>query len=318
MNKSRYEKEMRAAQSYQGSGPTSYVFGQTDKFTSDQNRFLEKIFKDFSEGVVQKIAPLLQSRFNMELISIKIRTYHSYLNSLPEPTPILVFQVSDSVSGFLDIDFDLSFALFEKLLGGRGGPPREDHRPYFTDLEKAILKIPFGKVLASYGEAWSEVQPLEAKFQSLEFNPNAVYICSPSETMVVTSFAIELAQAEGLLSLCLPFKYLKEMTPKESFDVHILKTSMALPKDDKIIFPESIHRAKVPVAVSLGRAELLFQELLGIEVGDTIRLDSEITEPLKIKVNDKTKFLGQPGIKDGRLATKVVKVLEEGDEDYDE
>jgi flagellar motor switch protein FliM len=64
-------------QPYGGGGPPStYVFGQTDKFTSDQNKFLEKIFVDFAEGTVQKLAPLLQSRYNMELISIKTRTNH--------------------------------------------------------------------------------------------------------------------------------------------------------------------------------------------------------------------------------------------------
>ena len=81
---------------------------------------------------------------------------------------------------------------------------------------------------------------------------------------------------------------------------------------------EALKKRVEPLAASLGRAELLFQELLSLEVGDTIRLDAEISQPLKIKVNSKTKFLGQPGIKDGRMATRVIKVLEEGDEDYDE
>lgn len=298
-------------------GPSAYDFGQNDKFSSDQNRFLQKIFSDFAESTVQKLAPLLKSRYNMELISIKTRSYHSYLNSLPDPTPVLVFGINDKVSGFLDVDFDLAFSLFERLLGGRGGPPPENQRPYFTDLEKTILKIPFLDILASYGEAWKDVQAIEPKFQSLEFNPNAVYICSPSETMVVTSFQVDLAQSRGLLSLCLPFQHLKEMIPKKSFDEYRLTISN-LPKDDSIIFPETIQNAKVPVSLSLGRAELLFQELLTIEVGDTIRLDAEISEPLKVKVNEKTKFFGQPGIKDGRMATKITRVLEEGDEEYDE
>jgi len=299
-------------------GPSAYDFRQTEKFSSDQNRFLQKIFSDFAEGTVQKLAPLLKSRYNMELISIKTRSYHSYLNSLPDPTPVLVFGINDQVSGFLDVDFELAFSLFERLLGGRGGLPPENLRPYFTDLEKTILKIPFLKILASYGEAWKDVKPIEPKFQSLEFNPNAVYICSPSETMVVTSFQVDLAQSRGLLSLCVPFQHLKEMIPKKSFDTWTHTTGLNLPSDGSIVFPETIHNAKVPVSLSLGRAELLFQELLTIEVGDTIRLDADITQPLKVKVNDKTKFFGQPGIKDGRMATKIVRVLEEGDEDYDE
>lgn len=300
-------------------GPSDYDFGKNEKFSSDQNRFLQKIFSDFAEGTVQKLSPLLKSRFNMELISIKTRTYHSYLNSLPDPTPVLVFGINDAVSGFIDVDFELAFSLFEKLLGGRGGPPPDNLRPYFTDLEKAILKIPFLKILISYGEAWKDVHPLEPKFQSLEFNPNAVYICSPSETMVVTSFQVDLAQSRGLLSLCLPFHHLRDMIPKKSFDAwHITTTMNPVGGDGSIVFPGMIESAKVPVSLSLGRAELLFQELLTIEVGDTIRLDSEISSPLRVKVNEKTKFFGQPGIKDGRLATKIVRVLEEGDEEYDE
>ena len=309
---------MRTAHRQRYQGASTYDFRQTDKFTTDQNRFLEKIFTNFSESVVTYLAPMLQSRFHMELISMKTRSYNSYLNSLPDPTPVLVFQTSNSVSGFVDIDFDLSFAIFDKLMGGKGAPPREELRPHFTDLEQAILKRPFARVLQAYGDAWKDVQPVEVQFQSLEFNPNAVYICSPSESMVVTAFQVDVAQAQGLLNLCLPFRYLKEMIPKRSFDEFILTTTYQAPKDESIIFPETIHNAKVPVAVSLGRAELLFQELLTIEVGDTIRLDTEVREALRIKVNNKTKFLGQPGVREGRIAAKITKVLQEGDEDYDE
>lgn len=309
---------MRAAQRQRYQGASTYDFRQTDKFSSDQHKFLEKIFKGFSEAVVTHVAPLLQSRFHMELISIKTRSYHSYLNSLPDPTPVMVFRASETVSGFVDIDFDLSFAIFDRLMGGKGAPPREHIRNFFTDLEQAILKKPLARILTAYTEAWRDVQTVDAQFQSLEFNPNAVYICAPSESMVVTAFSVEVAQAQGLLNLCLPFRYLKEMIPKRSFDEFMLTTTFQAPKDDKIIFPETIHNAKVPISVSLGRAELLFQELLTIEVGDTIRLDSEIREPLRIKVNNRTKFLGQPGIKDGRMAAKVSRVLQEGDEEYDE
>ena len=299
-------------------GPSAYDFRQTEKFSSDQNRFLQKIFSDFAESTVRKLAPLLKSRYNMELISIKTRSYHSYLNSLPDPTPVLVFSINEQVSGFLDVDFELAFSLFERLLGGRGGPPPDNQRPYFTDLEKTILKLPFLKILASYGEAWQGVQQIEPKFQSLEFNPNAVYICSPSELMVVTSFQVNLAQAQGLLSLCLPFHHLRDMIPKTSFDTWQHTSGVNIGADGAVVLPETIQNAKVPVSLSLGRAELLFQELLTIEVGDTIRLDAEITQPLRVKVNDKTKFFGQPGIKDGRMATRITKVLEEGDEEYDE
>jgi flagellar motor switch protein FliM len=129
--------------------------------------------------------------------------------------------------------------------------------------------------------------------------------------------------AKGLLNLVVPFRYLKAGIPRSSYDEFVLTrtgTNLNVPGGASVtpVFATKIGTAKVPVSVSLGRAELLFQELLGIEVGDTIKLDSEIREPLRVKVNGRTKFLGHPGIKDGKLAARVSRVLQEGDEEYDE
>jgi len=59
----------------------------------------------------------------------------------------------------------------------------------------------------------------------------------------------------------------------------------------------------------------MFQDLLDLEVGDCIKLDTVVTDPMKLKVNNKTKFLGRPGIKDNKMSIQITKVLAEGDED---
>ena len=314
---------MRAAQRPRYQAANIYDFRQTEKFTTDQNRFLEKLFVGFAEAVVTQLAPLLQARFTMELISVKPKSYSGYIGNIPEPTPIIVFKVDNDTSAIIDLDFDLAFAMFEKLMGGKGLPPRDDVRGYLTDLEKAILRKPFNRILAGFGMAWRDFKVVEPTWTTLEFNPNAVHICTPSETMVVTTFQVEVAMAKGLLNLVVPFRYLKAGIPRSSYDEFVLTrtgTNLSIPGGASVtpVFATKIGTAKVPVSVSLGRAELMFQELLGIEVGDTIKLDSEIREPLRVKVNGRTKFLGHPGIKDGKLATRVTRVLQEGDEEYDE
>ena len=317
-----FDQVMRAAQRHRFQGASNYDFRQTEKFTTDQNRFLEKLFISFAEAVVTQLAPLLQTRFAMELISVKSRSYQSYLGNLPDPTPLLVFRLDPDSQAFIDVDFDLSFAIFERLLGGKGLPPREEARGYLTDLEKAILKKPFSKMLSAYGQAWKEFKEIDPQLQAFELNPNAVHICPPSETMVVTTFQVDMSQSQGLLNLVIPFRYLKLSIPRTSFDEFVLsrQTTVGPASNASVspIFATKIGTAKVPVSVTLGRAELLFRDLLSIEVGDTIRLDTEIREPLRVKVNGRTKFLGSPGIKDGKLAARISRVLEEGDEDYDE
>lgn len=312
---------LRGGRRPQGANP--YDFRQTEKFTADQNRFLNKLSVTFAESVVTQLAPMLQIRFNMELLRFQFRNYGNYLHNLQDPTPMLVFRLDGEHQGFLDIDFDLNFAIFEKLMGGRGLPPRDDSRNYLTDLERAILRRPLGKILGAYGQAWQEFKPVDPQWESLELNPNAVYLYPPTENMVVTAFQLDVGQTQGILNVVVPARYLKNSIPRSSYDEFILTRGGSATAAGQLasvtpIFATKIGGAKVPVAMSLGRAELLFKELLTIEVGDTIRLDTEIREPLRIKVNGRTKFRGHPGVKEGKLAARIAQVLEEGDEDYDE
>ena len=315
-----YDEIMRLTSSPRSDGASSYDFRKTEKFSGDQTKFLERVFVAFSEAVITNLAPMLKSKFNMELLSIVPRSYHSYLNSLPETTPMMIFRLDPEVQGFIDIDFGLAFALFERLMGGKGHPPRDDSRTSFTDLEKAILQKPLAKLLDAYTVAWKDIKPVKPQLSTIEFNPMAVHIASPSELMVIIPFQAEIAHASGLINVVLPFRYLKECIPKASFDEFVLtkNTQTAQGGNQQSVLSVKLESAKVPIVVTLGRAELLFQELLSLSVGDTIRLDSEISQLLRVRVNDQTKFLGYPGSKDGKLACKIERVLQDGDEEFDE
>lgn len=312
---------LRGPRRVQGANP--YDFRQTEKFSADQNRFLNKLSVSFAEAVVTQLAPLLQVRFNMELLRFQLRSYGSYLNNLQDPTPLLVFRLDQEYQGFFDFDFDLTFAIFERLMGGRGLPPKDDSRTYLTDLERAILRRPFSRILGAYGQAWKEFKPLDPQWEGLELNPNAVYLYPPTEMMVVTAFQVDVGQTQGIVNVVVPFRYLKTSIPRSSYDEFVLTRSSTTITTGQLasvtpIVTQKIGSAKVPVSMALGRAELLFRDLMTIEVGDTIRLDTEISEPLRIKVNGRTKFRGFPGVKDGKLAARVSSVLEEGDEEIDE
>lgn len=295
-----------------------YDFKQTEKFSQDQNKFLERIFHSFSEHSITTLAPLLQTRVDLELAQpIKTQSYQKYLNSLPDPHMLVVFKVDAETQALMSVEYELAFGLIDRLMGGRG--VRLDEYRQFTDLERAVLQRPVLRLLEAYGEAWKDVLQVRPQFQSMELNPLAVHIAPPSETMVVVTFQTTLAQSTGALEICLPFKHLKSIVPKASFDEFLMSRQTAAAPSLPPIVTKNLESAKVPISVELGRAEVLFQDLLGLEVGDTIRLDSLIGEPLRIRVNDRTKFLGHPGTtRDGKLAAKLVRVLTEGDEEFEE
>lgn len=297
-----------------------YDFKQAEKFSQDQQKFLERIFNQFAENVVSMLAPLLQTKIQVELLHLRQRQYHAYLNSLQDPTTLIVFKIDPETKGFYAVDFDLSFALLDRLMGGKGQPLEEVR--YFTDLEKAVIQKPLMKFLEGYGEAWREIQNFKLQFDSMEFNPLAVHIASPSEMMVVVTFQSQFAQAQGNIEVVVPFRHLRNIIPRASFEEFMLtrttqtgsQAPAALP-----LFAKNLEAARVPISVELGKSEVMFQDLLSIEIGDRIKLEMDIKEPLRIKVNEKTKFLGYPGqTPDGKMAIRITKVLAEGDEEFEE
>ncbi len=319
-----FDGEMRSASGYDRSRYTEsramdrYDFKKGEKLSGDQERFVRNIFNAFSENVMIHLGALLQTRIQMNLNSIRQRNYHSFLNSLPDPSSIFIFKIDADVRGLLCIDFPLSFALLDKLMGGKGAPI--DEVRVFTDLEKAIIMKPVNKIFEAYAESWKEVRKIEPQFLEMDFNPMAVHIVTPSEIMVVINFQVTIAQTNGSVDICIPFKYLKDNLPRSSFDEFLITRGTAGGGSPQIA-PSNIitgvEAAKIPVVVELGRAELMFQELLYLEIGDCIKLDVEVTAPMKLKVNDKTKFLGRPGVKESKMSIQITKVIAEGDEEFE-
>ncbi|MCL5773646.1 MAG: FliM/FliN family flagellar motor switch protein [Firmicutes bacterium] len=295
-----------------------YDFKQSEKFTSDQQKFLHGIFTRFAESVITTLAPILQSRVQLDLVSIKLKSYRSFLQTLPDPSTLIVFRVDSETKGMLVLSHSLSSALVDRLMGGKGQP--FDENRYFTEIESAVLKKTVDRFMECYHDAWQQVKDIKPQYVEMSFNPLGVHIASPSEVMVSASFNTKLALAHGTMEVCLPFRHLKNVVPRASFDEFMLSRTTQVPASQSItpLFAKNLEGAKVPISVELGDAEIFFQDLLNLEAGDYIKLEAETTSLMKIKVNGKSKFLGRPGVRSGRMAVQISKVLAEGDEEFEE
>ncbi|HOP81526.1 MAG TPA: FliM/FliN family flagellar motor C-terminal domain-containing protein, partial [Armatimonadota bacterium] len=68
----------------------------------------------------------------------------------------------------------------------------------------------------------------------------------------------------------------------------------------KMLDPVSIN-----VSVELGKARVSMRDVVEIGVGDVIRLDRSVDNLLEIKVQDKTKFYGRPGMVGNQIAIQI-------------
>ncbi|MDS8743055.1 FliM/FliN family flagellar motor switch protein, partial [Streptococcus pneumoniae] len=66
-------------------------------------------------------------------------------------------------------------------------------------------------------------------------------------------------------------------------------------------------------AAVLGEVTVDIKDFLDLKKGDILRLDEAIDTPVTLYIDQKQKFLAQPGISKGRLAVQITGLCGEGE-----
>ena len=74
-----------------------------------------------------------------------------------------------------------------------------------------------------------------------------------------------------------------------------------------------IRRVDVPVKAVLGSTRVSVNDFVNLQVGDIIRLNTEIEDDLKIYVGNIKKFTALPGSSRDKYAVRVTSVIREGE-----
>lgn len=296
-----------------------YDFKKKIKLSLEQEKFLLKIFEKFAELLQSNMGRFLQSKVIINLHPpLKIKRYQDFIDWLPDPSCLAIFKITPEIDALINFEFPVSFALFEKLLGGKG--QAYDEIRSFTEIEIKVFEKIISKFLDSYSQAWEEVTEIIPSYLGMEFNPMAVHIAGTNDDVVLIALDFKISHVKGIINLIIPYKHLKEAVPNRNFEEFLLTKSSQMDAHEDLspIFSKNIHSASVSLSVEVGATEMPFQDVLCIEVGDFIKLDNEIQSPIKVKINSKTKFLGKPGTKDNLIAIQITKVLTEEDEEFEQ
>lgn len=281
--------------------PSSFkplVLGQDSAITRRERLALDGIWACFCDQVVVQLTPILRTKVSLKLQGYGPRRYLHYLDDRERDAPMLHFGLDQGGRAFFSTPLSLLLDLFDAMMGGIG---RLDlaRSPYVTEVESHLLRAPMHALLGAYQTAWGHLQfapQLEPDY--VEFNPYRAPICSPHETVLVCVFELNLPYARGPLELVLPWPPLRR--------------DLARPAPVCTQVGASVPGStRLQLGLRLGGAEVLFQDLLDLEVGDVFLLDRPIGDPLEVTVNGLPRFLGHPGLHQGRLAVRVSQVIED-------
>ena len=293
-----------------------YDFRRPDKFSKEQLRTISMIHDNFTRLLATFFSAHFRAVVQLSLSSVDQMTYGEFTRALSDPTVLSIFTLKPlKGNGLLDITPAVAFPMIDRLFGGPGQAV-EKIRP-LTEIEQTVMDRLSRGFLSSLAEAWRNVIELEPRLEAMESNPMFAQIASPNEIVVAVVIDLRMGEHRGNINLCLPYLLIEPVLPKLSAHSWFASSQREATPELLSNLNHRLAETGVPLIAVLGQAAVSVRDLLGLEAGDVVRLDTRVGGEIDVTVGSRPKFTGQPGTFNGRLAVRI-KALAGSEEDEDE
>ncbi|MBM4250378.1 MAG: flagellar motor switch protein FliM [Deltaproteobacteria bacterium] len=266
------------------------------------DRFV-RLFRVTLSNALRKIA-------NLSVNSTGPLKFSEFMNSLPLPSCLNILRL-DPLRGaaVLVIESKLLYALVDSFFGGNDVPYTKIEGKDFTQIEIKIARRVVLAAIDDYEKAWEPVYPLKVGYSRTEINPQFVAVVPPSDVVIATTFDVELEKVSGTIKVVIPYATLEPIKSKLSVGFQSEQLEVDFIWINRI--KEQIMGTAANINVKLGEADITMRDLMELQAGDIIQLNSDATNPLDILVEGIPKFRGIPGLLRGNRALRIVESLSE-------
>lgn len=272
--------------------------------SKDQLRTLQNLHDNFARLLSATFSTLQRSIIDVTLVSVDQITYSEFIMSLSSPSCTYTFRM-EPLDGIAIIDFSQSvvFSFVDRLFGGRGTSIVTERE--ITWIEKSVMNNIINRTLRDLERTWERILPLECNVEMLETNPEFVQVVPSSETVVLISFELKSENVNGLLNLCYPYITIEPIALRLGGQ-NLVSSAKEVPHEELIRNRRRIEFFDAKVYAKLGEAPVTIHELLDLQVGDVVKLNTRLKDKVQIYIEDQLKFFAKPGRLGKNRAVEIV------------
>ena len=290
------------------SGTRAYDLTSQERIVRGRMPGLEMANERFSRLFRNSVSALVMKFVDISIHSVGIVKFGEFMQRIPFPSSINIFKM-EPLKGYalLVIEAPLVFAFVEFFFGGTTVRNVKSEGRSFTSIEQRVIKKVVAMALQDFAMSWGGIIPIQPEHTGSEMNPQFVTIVTPSEIVIKIEIHIEVDDFTGKLFFCIPYSTIEPVKEKLYSGIQGDKFD----QDHRWInrLKEILHTSTVEISAEVGKATLTFSDLMGLKEGDVLTLNKSTSDDLLIKVEDVTKFYGQPGYSRGNQAIRITKVI---------
>ncbi len=266
------------------------------------NQMFSRLFRNSFSGLMRKSA-------DVSTVSTDSLKFGEFLRSLPVPSSLHVFRM-EPLRGFglMVVESKLVFALVDNFFGGTGASEAKIVGRDFSAIEIRMTRNVILTALEDWEKAWKPVHAVTTTYVRSEVNPQFAAIVPPTDVVLVIVFDIEMENSSGTLTVCIPYAAVEPIMPKlkASFQSEQMEA-------DQVWINRlrgELMQTNIEMVAELGSTQITPDVLRDLNVGDTLMLGNDVSDPLTVKIKDIPKFQGFPGVSRGMKALKITQVIE--------
>jgi flagellar motor switch protein FliM len=245
----------------------------------------------------------------VSLDSITSVRFGDYLNSIPLPAILTVFKAEEWDNlGLITVDSSLIYSIIDVLLGGGRGTSaiRVEGRPY-TTIELNLVRQMIEIVLEDAEAAFAPLSPVNFSLERLETNPRFAAISRPANAAILVELRIDMEDRGGKIEIMLPYATIEpirdlllQMFMGEKFGRDpIWEGHLAT----------EVFSSDVELDALLFDREMSLNDVMKLDVGQTLLLDTGPEDPVKVRCGDVHLTEGLMGQHEGNISVQVTSKL---------
>jgi len=288
-----------------------YDFRTANRFPKEQMRTFHVVFETYCQLLSNSLSSALRVSCECEILSIEEVSYSEFNNSLPAPVVLAVMEAQPMHGSLLvQMSPELSYMLISRLFGG---VTTGESSKQFTEIELALVERMLRQQCAVFDEAWDKVIELSMQIDRIETSPQFAQITAPNEPVAVIIINITMGEESGLMSICIPH------TAIEPVAQHLntrLWFSSGIRDDGRgeerlAALTGMLMHTPIPLTAYFEPTPATVTDIVNLQVGDVIKLDHAVSDPVTINVQHIPKFRASIGTLGHKYAMQISEVLKE-------
>lgn len=282
-------------------------------------RTLSLMHETFARLTTTSLSAQLRSMVHVHVASVDQLTYEEFIRSIPTPSTLAVITM-DPLKGnaVLEVDPSITFSIIDRLFGGTGQAAKVQRD--LTDIENSVMEGVIVRILANVRESWTQVIDLRPRLGQIETNPQFAQIVPPSEMVVLVTLETKVGEEEGMMNFCIPYITIEPIISKLSSQFWFSSVRRSSTTQYMGVLRDKLSTVDMDVVAEVGSLRLSVRDILGLRVGDIIRLhDTHVGDPFVLSIGNRKKFLCQPGVVGKKIAAQILERIEStSQEDFEE